>query len=140
MRYAQGGGLTDERRAFREKLRMEAAGPFALGEESAAIAHDLRVNGSRAQILCHRCSDRTTWTLSRIRTLIGRRFYKSYTVQGVAAVLKRHGWSCQGPARRAVERDDAAVAGWVNETWPQVEGPGRRSMSGSSSRTRPASR
>ena len=31
-----------------------------------------------------------TWTLSRIRTLIGRRFHKSYTVQGVAALLKRH--------------------------------------------------
>ncbi|CAM5334537.1 Transposase OS=Streptomyces alboniger OX=132473 GN=CP975_00125 PE=4 SV=1 [Streptomyces alboniger] len=30
-----------------------------------------------------------TWTLSRIRTLNGRRFYKSYTVQGVAVLLKR---------------------------------------------------
>ena len=44
MRYAQGGGLTDERRAFRETLRMEAAGRFALGEENAVIAHDLRVS------------------------------------------------------------------------------------------------
>ncbi|WP_260470545.1 winged helix-turn-helix domain-containing protein [Streptomyces sp. RP5T] len=41
-----------------------------------------------------------TWTLSRFKTLIGRRFHKSYTVQGVAALLKRHGWSCQVPARR----------------------------------------
>lgn len=62
-----------------------------------------------------------TWTLSRIKTLIGRRFHKSYTIQGVAVLLKRHGWSCQVPARRAVERDDAAVAGWVKETWPTVE-------------------
>ncbi|CAL9332604.1 hypothetical protein SUDANB176_00099 [Streptomyces sp. enrichment culture] len=38
-----------------------------------------------------------TWTPSRIKTLIGRRFHKSYTVQGVAALLKRHGWSCQAP-------------------------------------------
>lgn len=81
-----------------------------------------------------------TWTLSRIKTLIGRRFHKSYTVQGVAALLKRHGWSCQMPARRAVERDEAAVAGWVKETWPSVEGPWRRSMPNWSSRTRPASR
>lgn len=43
-----------------------------------------------------------TWTLSRIKTLIGRRFHESYTVQSVAALLKRHGWSCQVPARRAV--------------------------------------
>lgn len=80
-----------------------------------------------------------TWTLSRIKTLIGRRFHKSYTVQGVAALLKRHGWSCQVPVRRAVERDEAAVAGWV-KTWPQAEGPRRRSAPGSSSRTRLASR
>ncbi|MFC8389360.1 winged helix-turn-helix domain-containing protein [Streptomyces sp. NPDC057238] len=32
-----------------------------------------------------------TWTLSRINTLIGRRFHKSYTVQGVAALLREHG-------------------------------------------------
>ncbi|MFE3221895.1 winged helix-turn-helix domain-containing protein [Streptomyces antimycoticus] len=81
-----------------------------------------------------------TWTLARVKTLIGRRFHKSYTVQGVAALLKRHGWSCRVPTRRAVERDEAAVAGWVKETWPQVEGPWRRSGPGSSSRTRPASR
>ncbi|MFG2441185.1 helix-turn-helix domain-containing protein, partial [Streptomyces sp. NPDC048508] len=44
MRYAQGGGLTDERRAFREKLRLEAAERFQQGDESADIAHDLRVS------------------------------------------------------------------------------------------------
>ncbi|MER5218153.1 IS630 family transposase [Streptomyces sp. NPDC002838] len=56
---------------------------------------------------------------------MGRRFHKSYTIQGVAALLRRHGWTCQVPARRAIERDEAAVAGWVKETWPQVEGPWR---------------
>lgn len=61
--------------------------------------------------------------MSRIKTLIGRRFHKSYTVQGVAALLKRHGCSCQAPALRAIERDEAVVAGWMKETWPQVEGP-----------------
>lgn len=81
-----------------------------------------------------------TWTLSRIKTLIGRRFHKSYVVQGVGPLLKRHGWSCQVPARRAIERDEAAVAGWVKETWPDVEGPWRRSTPGSSSKTKPDSR
>lgn len=169
MRYAQGGGLTDERRAFRQKLRMEAAARFAQGDESAVIAHDMRASvrsvqrwrkawsqdGPRALAskgpaslpllsdelfavleqelakgpVAHGWPDQT-WTLSRIKTLI----------QGVAALLKRHGWSCQVPARRAVERDEAAVAGWVKETWPHVEGPWRRSTPGSSARTRPASR
>ncbi|GAA2610638.1 hypothetical protein GCM10010424_74020 [Streptomyces lienomycini] len=36
-----------------------------------------------------------TWALSRIKTLIGRRFRKSCPVRGVAALLKRHGWSCE---------------------------------------------
>lgn len=179
MRYAQGGGLTDERRVFREKLRLDAAERFAQGEENTVIAHDLRVSvrsvqrwrkawsegGTRALAskgpaslpllsdelftvleqelakgpVAHGWPDQT-WTLSRIKTLIGRRFHRSYTVQGVAALLKRHGWSCQVPARRAVERDDAAVAGWVKGTWPDVEGPWRRSGHGSSSRTKPASR
>ncbi|MFE9974132.1 winged helix-turn-helix domain-containing protein [Streptomyces hirsutus] len=178
MRYAQGGGLTDERRIFREKLRMEAAERFRHGDENTVIAHDLRISvrsvqrrrkawsqgGPRAASkgpaslpllsddlftvlerellkgpVAHGRPDQT-WTLFPIKTLIGRRFHKSYTVQGVAALLKRHGWSCQVPARRAIERDEAAVAGWVKETWPSGEGPGRRSTPGSSSRTRPASR
>nr|WP_037578054.1 winged helix-turn-helix domain-containing protein [Phaeacidiphilus oryzae] len=179
MRYAQGGGLTAERRAFRERVRREAAERFARGEENAVIAHDLRVSVRSVQRwhrawaeggasalaskgpaslpllseelfavlereldkgpLAHGWPD-PTWTLSRIKTVIGRRFHKSYTVQGVAALLKRHGWSCQMPAGRAIERDEAAVAGWVRETWPRVEGRRRRSGPGSSSRTRPASR
>ncbi|WP_244790983.1 winged helix-turn-helix domain-containing protein [Streptomyces sp. BJ20] len=176
MRYAQGGGLTGERRAFREKLRMGGGRAVRPCDENSVIAHDLRVsvrsvqrwrrvwsqNGPRALAskgpaslpllsdelfavlerelakgpVAHGWPDQT-WTLSRIKTLIGRRFHKSYTVQGVAALLKRHGWSCQVPARRALERDEAAVAGWVKETWPSVEEPWRRSTPGSSSRTKP---
>ncbi|MFI8186491.1 winged helix-turn-helix domain-containing protein [Actinacidiphila glaucinigra] len=80
------------------------------------------------------------WTLARIRTLIGRMFHKSYTVPGVCLLLHRHGWSPQVPARRAVQRDDEAVATWVKETWPAVEPPRRRSGPGPSSPTRPGSR
>ncbi len=71
--------------------------------------------------------------------MIARRFHLGYNVQGVAALLRRHGWSCQVPARRAIERDEAAIAGWVRETWSQVEAPQRRSGPGSSSRTIPDS-
>nr|WP_306416087.1 winged helix-turn-helix domain-containing protein [Streptomyces sp. Alain-F2R5] len=51
-----------------------------------------------------------------------------------------HGWSCQQPARRAVERDEAAVASWVKETWPRAKPPRRRSGHGWSSRMKPPSR
>jgi hypothetical protein len=65
------------------------------------------------------------WTLNRVKTVIGRRFHLTYTVQGVRKLLVRNGWSCQVPARRAVERDDEAVAGWVKEVWPRAEGSWR---------------
>jgi hypothetical protein len=44
MRYPQGGGLTAERRAFREHIRMQAAELFALGHDTAAVAKQLRVS------------------------------------------------------------------------------------------------
>lgn len=43
--------------------------------------------------------------------MIGRRFHLTYTIQGVRKLLVRNGRSCQVPARRALERDDEAVAG-----------------------------
>lgn len=44
MRYAQGGGLTAERRRFRERIRYQAGERFARGERTAVIAKDLRVS------------------------------------------------------------------------------------------------
>ncbi|MFC9399376.1 helix-turn-helix domain-containing protein [Streptomyces sp. NPDC057027] len=44
MRYPQGGGLTAERQAFRERIRMEAAVMFAAGRGSTDIAKELRVS------------------------------------------------------------------------------------------------
>ena len=42
--YAQGGGLSDERRQFREGIRIMAAERFGAGEPSSAIARELRVS------------------------------------------------------------------------------------------------
>ncbi|MFE4964357.1 winged helix-turn-helix domain-containing protein [Streptomyces sp. NPDC056660] len=176
MRYPQGGGLTPERQAFRERIRLEAAERLAAG---ASNAEDLRVSVrsvqrwrrawhdagteglwsagpvsrpklSEALLPClsrsspkgpvaHDWPDQT-WTLARIKTLIGRRFHKSMTLSAIAQMLHRRGFSHQVPGRRAVERDGETVAGWVKETWPQVEGPWRRSTPGCASTTKPASR
>ncbi|WP_435862528.1 IS630 family transposase [Streptomyces phaeochromogenes] len=148
MRYAQGGGLSDERRQFREGVRLRAAERFAAGEPSSVIAKELRVSvrsvqrwrrswdrgGPRALrsagsaspprlsevqfaqleaelargLVAHGWPDQR-WTLSRVKTVIGRRFHKSYTLQGVRKLLIRHGFSRQVPVRRAVERDDEAI-------------------------------
>ncbi|MDH6546072.1 transposase [Streptomyces sp. SAI-041] len=48
------------------------------------------------------------------------------TLSAIPRMLHRHGFSHQLPARRAVKRDEEAVAGWGKETWSQVEGPWRR--------------
>ncbi|MFB7053397.1 winged helix-turn-helix domain-containing protein [Streptomyces vinaceus] len=37
------------------------------------------------------------WTLARIKTLIGRLFHVSYTVEGTWQLLKSHAWSWQQP-------------------------------------------
>ncbi|MER6113584.1 winged helix-turn-helix domain-containing protein [Streptomyces hirsutus] len=80
------------------------------------------------------------WTLARIKTLIGRLFHVSYTIEGTWLLLKRHGWSWQQPARRAIERDDEAVELWKKEVWPRVKERRRPGVRGSPSRTRPGSR
>jgi transposase len=79
------------------------------------------------------------WTIARVKTLIGRLFHVSYTVEGTWRLLKRHDWSWQQPARRAIERDDAAVEVWRTETWPRVRASQRSTGPGWSSRTKPDS-
>ncbi|MEY9877920.1 transposase [Streptacidiphilus sp. MAP12-33] len=117
---------------------LRSAGPVSMPKLSDALFAVLEVELDKGAV-AHGWPDQT-WTLARIKTLIGRRFHKSFTLSGVSQMLRRHGWSHQVPARRAVERDEAAVAGWVKETWLSVEAPRRRSTPTSSSRTRPASR
>ncbi len=43
MRYPQRGGYTPAEQQRRKRLRMEAAGRFARGDEISEIARDLRV-------------------------------------------------------------------------------------------------
>jgi putative transposase len=74
--------------------------------------------------------------LQRVRVLIGRLFQVGYTVQGVWKLLRRHGWSVQVPARRAIERDDEAVEVGKAEVWPRVKGLQRTWAPASASRTR----
>lgn len=122
----------------RGQVGLRSAGPVSrpiLSDELFAVFEQELDKGPVA----HGWPDQT-WTLGRIATLIGRRFHRSYTPQGVAALLHRNGWSHQVPARRALERDDDAVAAWVKATWPSAEEPGRHSGPGWSSKTKPGSR
>jgi transposase len=61
------------------------------------------------------------WTLARIGELVRGRFGVDYTLAGLDVLLHRIGWSVQVPARRAAERDEAAIAAWREETWPVIK-------------------
>ncbi|MFI2212479.1 winged helix-turn-helix domain-containing protein [Streptomyces sp. NPDC020141] len=178
MRYSEGWGLTAERRAFREGIRLQAGERFAASGKTAVIAKDLRVSVrsverwrrawregglealrsagppnsptvTDAQFAvieeelgkgpsAHGFEDER-WTLARVQTVIRLRLGLSLSMATVWRLLKRHSWSWQAPARRALERDEHAVELWKREVWPRVKGSRRPTGAGSSSRTRPAS-
>jgi len=61
------------------------------------------------------------WTLARIADLIQTLFGVHYHPHYVSELLHTMGWSCQKPVCRAKERDEAAIARWVSEEWPQIK-------------------
>jgi transposase len=65
------------------------------------------------------------WTRSRVAALIRLECGVSYHPRHVGRLLKEIGWSPQKPARRARQRDEAAIARWREDTWPALKG-GRR--------------
>ncbi len=65
------------------------------------------------------------WTRNRIAAVIRLQFGVSYHPVHIGRLLKAIRWSPQKPARRARQRDEAAIAHWRQETWPALKG-GRR--------------
>jgi transposase len=58
------------------------------------------------------------WTTQRIAELIERRLGVRYHRNHVGKLLHQLGWSPQKPERRAVERDQAAIAAWKRTAGP----------------------
>lgn len=76
------------------------------------------------------------WTLARIRRVVNETFGVAYAdLSGVWRLLARRGWTDQLPTRRALERDEDAIATWVERTWPDIEKKGPATGRGSASRT-----
>jgi transposase len=62
------------------------------------------------------------WTLKRIATVMRTRFGVRYSPAGTWRLLRDElEWSWQKPERRAVQRDDAAIARWKRRTWPDIK-------------------
>jgi len=61
------------------------------------------------------------WTCPRVRDMIWRRFRVRYHVDHIGRLLRSLGWSPQRPQRRAVERDEEKIQGWMKKSWPRIK-------------------
>jgi putative transposase len=152
-RFARGDGVSEIARDLRGHRRVGPpvaavlAGGRSRGAEvpGAGVAERLspqqfaRLEAElRTGPLAHGFAGDQRWTLGRIKTLIGKLFHVGYTVEGTWKLMRRHGWSCQVPVRQAMERDDAAVAVWKDQVWPDIKAPRVTWAPSSASRTRQA--
>lgn len=81
------------------------------------------------------------WTLERVATVIEAETGVRYHPGHVWKLLRdKLGWSRQRPARRAVERNDDAIARWVATDWPRIKRGLADAGRGSSSKTSRGSR
>lgn len=74
------------------------------------------------------------WTLPRVAKLIEQRTGQRYHPGHVWRLLRGLGFSCQQPTRRAIERDEVAIAHWKKVGWPRLKKkPGAKAAPSSSS-------
>lgn len=73
------------------------------------------------------------WTLPRIGKLIANRFGVKYSTGHLWHLLRRLGFSCQKPEKRATQRDETEITRWKRHTWPALKKkPGERGEPSSS--------
>jgi transposase len=61
------------------------------------------------------------WTTARIAAVIHREFRVRYHPTHVGRLLADLKWSCQKPERRALERNERAIAQWKRRVWPRIQ-------------------
>ena len=61
------------------------------------------------------------WTLQRVVEVIEKHFGILYDLSSVWHILKKMGWSCQKPEKRARERDEEVIASWRKHDWPRIK-------------------
>jgi transposase len=102
------GGLAGAGRAGRRRKLTDEQ----LAGVEAALLEGPRANGFPTEM----------WTLARVTEVIERVTGVRYSQAQTWAVLReRLGWSRQRPARRAVERNEEAIATWVKQDWPRIK-------------------
>jgi transposase len=61
------------------------------------------------------------WTTARVAEVIQRHFGVRYHADHVGRLLHALAWSPQKPERRALQRDEAAIARWKQAAWPRIK-------------------
>ena len=61
------------------------------------------------------------WTTARIAALVEQEFDVRYHPDHIGRLMHTLGWSPQKPERRALERDEQAIAGWKQKDWPRIK-------------------
>lgn len=102
------GGLAGAGRAGRRRKLSDAQ----LAAVEAALQAGPKANGFPTGM----------WTLARVAEVIERVTGVRYSQTQTWPVLReRLGWTRQRPARRAVERNEEAIAAWVKKDWPRIK-------------------
>lgn len=61
------------------------------------------------------------WTTARIAEVIAREFNIQYHRDHIGRLMHSLKWSHQKPERRAIERDEEAIARWRRKDWPRIK-------------------
>lgn len=61
------------------------------------------------------------WTTARVADLIEQECSVRYHPAHVWRILRELGWSCQRPAKRALERDEVKIERWKKQRWPKLK-------------------
>lgn len=90
--------------------------PSKLSGEDRACLQQTLLQGARAAGFAT-----DLWTCPRIAKAIERQFGVHYHVDHIGRLMRSLGWTPQKPTRRAVERDEPAIANWIKQEWPRVK-------------------
>ena len=95
-----------ERRGLKAKLD---AGSLKLLPD--LLSHGAETWGFRGEL----------WTCARVAAVIQEEFGILYSRAHVSRLLKALAWTPQRPIERASQRDEAAIARWRTERWPELK-------------------
>ena len=61
------------------------------------------------------------WTCPRVAELINRKFGVQYHADHIGRLLRSMNWSPQKPERRARERNEEVIQGWIKKDWRRIK-------------------